>query len=265
MSEYEKYVHSMEKLVDEVIKKEEAELDSFIDQLIVAENEQNQTLELEAKRFQSDLSFLPSYPETHQQFSDKATKILDEFNESKDKMLDDADASEEIDKVLDDLEDRLDEYTSNFSEHIRIEFDDPMIKAIELLPTNLQQDDVDLVNAMSSYEAIQEFEKLSDEERQQLSGTIEEQNSRGLLELLRLEQTLIFLDTASPEDKRKFYTKESERRVRFTRHYLDRVKELWKYSKEIQDLQSKSEEALGERCDHVEIWVRLHWGVLYPE
>ena len=152
----------------------------------------------------------------------------------------------------------MEQYTSNFNHHIKIEYDDPLIKNVELQPTNLQQDDVDLILAVAEYNALHDLDKIIElpaEQQIEQCETLLTQINSGFFELLRIKQALIFLENASPEEKRKFYTREAERRVRFTRHYLERVKDLIKHSKDACEIQAKSEEALGERYDLVQVWV----------
>lgn len=158
------------------------------------------------------------------------------------------------------------DYSSNFDKHIRVEFEDILIKNVEIKPTNLQQDDVDLIHALAEYNALNELRsipELTDENIDKECETLLSENEQGFFILMKMKQTLTFLEQATPEEKRKFYTREAERRVRFTRHYLERVKELIKHSKDVHDLQSKSEEALGERYDLVQQWVSPNFKCLF--
>uniref|UniRef100_A0A914YX96 E3 ubiquitin protein ligase n=1 Tax=Panagrolaimus superbus TaxID=310955 RepID=A0A914YX96_9BILA len=257
LAEYEQYCNLIEKDIDETAKKEENELENVINQIQIEDNEFLEKLSVERKALEKELDLLPPFPETQEEFKRNVDNLMATFQNLKDKMIRNADINERTDQAIDEAEIKLESVTSNFNNHIRIEFDDPMIKNIELHATNLQQDDVDLILAVAEYNAIEDLEKISElpaEEQIEQCEALLTENSKGFFELLRMKQALTFLEFATPEEKRKFYTREAERRVRFTRHYLDRVKELLKHSKEACEVQAKSEEALGERYDLVQAW-----------
>uniref|UniRef100_A0A914QSH2 Uncharacterized protein n=1 Tax=Panagrolaimus davidi TaxID=227884 RepID=A0A914QSH2_9BILA len=112
---------------------------------------------------------------------------MTKFQILKDKMIRNADKNERSDQLIDELEIKLESITSNFNNHIRIEFDDPMVKNIELHATNLQQDDVDLILAVAEYNAIKDLEKISElpaEEQIEQCEALLTENSKGFFELL---------------------------------------------------------------------------------
>lgn len=104
-------------------------------------------------------------------------------------------------------------------------------------------------------ECLNTVKTMSEEERTAFMTEVNEFNEKSFLESIKMNEVLLFLNEATPEDKRKFYTREADRRVRFTKHSVDRFKELYNLAQKMSNSHSKTDETLSNRYDAVTEWI----------
>ena len=272
MGELEKSYSETSKELEQHMAAEEREFESRVEQILADQKEELNILQQKNQELTRELEALPPFPDSVEVFNETVTKHVEYGEKLKGDMNRHIEKSEKQELELEQvsfklfsyfkgdfqLEEMLDECTADYENHIRIDFHEPLLKDTRKGYTEMSEDVSDFLLDQTNAKAEEHLEavlRLPEEESEQHMEDITAQNERLYMEVTKMNETLMFLDEANPDDKRKFYTSEADRRVRFTRHQLERLKESDNLASKAIKCHQASEEKLGSRYEDVQTWV----------
>uniref|UniRef100_A0A7E4W687 E3 ubiquitin protein ligase n=1 Tax=Panagrellus redivivus TaxID=6233 RepID=A0A7E4W687_PANRE len=255
---YAKTISDVKKTLKAHIIAEEAEILTTLQTI-----EDNDTKELEELRRRNEedkaeIATLDALPDQFEnldamledlaQEDDRCHALNDKFEEDED----------EVDQAIIETEKALDNITKDFDSHIRVELNFAPVKNLPIMDTELDDFDVQLIFGAAKHYAMADIDKNGDQlDSKDFADLIMKESARNdaeALEAVRLKQVLLYLNHATPEEKRVLYTQEAERRVRFTRHAHERAKEMNNMAQSVFTAHTADDEKLAEMYGSILDW-----------